>query len=67
MVSIFKYFCSKDEVPGAHACNSINSEGRDQEVRSSKPAWANNSRDPILKILNTTKGWESGSSGRVPA
>jgi hypothetical protein len=24
-------------------------------------------RDPILKILNTKKGWWSGSNGRVPA
>jgi hypothetical protein len=23
-------------------------------------------RDPILQIINTIKGWRSGSSGRVP-
>jgi hypothetical protein len=29
--------------------------------------WANSARDTILKILNTEKGWQSGSSGRSPA
>jgi hypothetical protein len=33
----------------AHACNPSYSEGRDQEDCGSKPAWANSSRDPILK------------------
>jgi hypothetical protein len=29
--------------------------------------WKIISRDAILKILNTEKGWCSGSSGRMPA
>jgi hypothetical protein len=33
----------------AHTCNPSYSGGRDQEDRSSKPAQANSSRDPILK------------------
>jgi hypothetical protein len=33
----------------AHACNPSYSGGRAQEDRRSKPAWANGSRDPILK------------------
>jgi hypothetical protein len=33
----------------AHACNPSYSGGRDQEDRSSKPAGANSSRDPISK------------------
>jgi hypothetical protein len=39
-----------------HACNPSYSGGRDQEEFSSKPAWANCSRDPILKIFNTKQG-----------
>jgi hypothetical protein len=39
----------------AHACNPSYSEGRDQEDRGSKPAWANSSQDPISKILNTKR------------
>jgi hypothetical protein len=35
--------------PVAHAYNPIYSRGRDQEDRSSKPAGASNSQDPILK------------------
>jgi hypothetical protein len=34
---------SKCQAPVAHACNSSYSESRDQEDRSSKPAWANSS------------------------
>jgi hypothetical protein len=30
--------------------------GRDQEDCCSKPAWANSSGDPILKISNAKKG-----------
>jgi hypothetical protein len=37
------------QTPVAHACNPSNSGGRDQEDRGSKPAWANNSQDPISK------------------
>jgi hypothetical protein len=43
-----------------HACNPSYSGGRDQEHHSSKPAWANSSLDPVLKIPNTKypkKGW----------
>jgi hypothetical protein len=40
----------------AHTWNPSYSGGRDQEDRSLKPAWANNSRDPILKKPNTKKG-----------
>jgi hypothetical protein len=51
----------------AHACNPSYSGGRGQEDLGSKPAWANSSLDPIMKILNTKNVWWSGSSGRVPA
>jgi hypothetical protein len=37
----------------AHAYNPSYSGGRDQEDQGSKPAWANSSRDCILKIPNT--------------
>jgi hypothetical protein len=30
-------------------------------------ARANSSKDPISKILNTSKGWQNGSSGRASA
>jgi hypothetical protein len=33
----------------AHIYNPSDSGGRDQEDRGSRPAWANSSRDPILK------------------
>jgi hypothetical protein len=46
----------------AHACNSSYSGDRDEENYSLRPA-----RDPISKIPNTKKGWQSGSSSRVPA
>jgi hypothetical protein len=45
----------------AHTCNPSYSGGRDQEDRSSKPAQANSSRDPILKIPNTQKGGRGGT------
>jgi hypothetical protein len=49
-------------VPVAHACNPSYSEGKDQEDRSSKPAWVNTSSAPILKKTITKKGWWSGST-----
>jgi hypothetical protein len=39
----------------AHTCNPSYSGGRDQENPGSKPAQANSSRDPILKIPNIKK------------
>jgi hypothetical protein len=36
------------------------SRGRDGENLGSKPAWANNSKDPISKNPITKKGWWSG-------
>jgi hypothetical protein len=46
-----------------HAYNSTCLGGRDQEDRSPKPTGANSSQDPILKILNTKKEWQSCSTG----
>jgi hypothetical protein len=39
---------------------------QDAETRraGSRPALTNSSRDPILKMPNTKKGWRSGSSGK---
>jgi hypothetical protein len=51
----------------AHACNPSYSEGRDQEDRGPNPVQANSSQDPILKIPNTKKGCQGGSSDRAPA
>jgi hypothetical protein len=42
-------------VPLAHTCNPSYSGGRDQEDRSSKPAQANSSQDPIS--THHKKGW----------
>jgi hypothetical protein len=53
--------------PVAQAYNPSYKEVRDQEGHGSQPAWANSSVDPISKIPNTKKGWQSGSSGGVPA
>jgi hypothetical protein len=39
----------------AHACTTSYSEGKDQEDHGSKPDWANNSGDPILKKKNYKK------------
>jgi hypothetical protein len=39
----------------AHVYNPIYSGGRDQDDWSSKPAWANSLRDPILKKPITKK------------
>jgi hypothetical protein len=50
-----------------HSCNPSYSVGRDLEDHGLKSAKANSSPDPILKIPNTKKGWQSGSSCRVPA
>jgi hypothetical protein len=46
------------------ACNPSYSGGRD---RGSKPAQANSSGDPVSKISNTKKGWQSGSRGIAEA
>jgi hypothetical protein len=46
----------------AHTCNPGYSGGRDQEDRSSNPVPGNT----ILKKTQHKKGWQSGSSGRVP-
>jgi hypothetical protein len=43
----------------AHECTPSYSGSRDQEDCSSESAWANSSRDPILKNL-TTKYWAGG-------
>jgi hypothetical protein len=51
--------------PGAHACNSSYSGGKDQEDLGLKPAWVNSSRDPILKNPSQKYGWWSGSSCRL--
>jgi hypothetical protein len=40
----------------AHAYNPSYSGGRDHEDYSSKPGWANSSRDPILKKTITKRG-----------
>jgi hypothetical protein len=46
-----------------HACNPSHSGGRDQEDRSSKPAWANSSQDPISKKIPSQK--RAGGVGGV--
>jgi hypothetical protein len=58
------YFCW---APVAHSCNPSYSRSRDQEDHGWKPAWANSSRDPILKKPFTKQVWWSGSNGRAPA
>jgi hypothetical protein len=64
--ALFCHFIAKKQpyswVLVAHVYNPSYSGGRDQEDHGSKPAWANSSRDPILKKPNTKKGWRSGSS-----
>jgi hypothetical protein len=59
-VKKFKLYLKKKkreiQVLVAHACNSSYSGGRDQEDHSSKPAWENSSRDPILKKTHHKKG-----------
>jgi hypothetical protein len=44
------------QVPVAHGYNPSYSGSRDQENLSSKPAWANNSQDPILEKTLHKKG-----------
>jgi hypothetical protein len=44
-----------------NVCNPSYSGGRDQEDLGLKPAWANSSRDPILKKPITKKSWWSDS------
>jgi hypothetical protein len=39
-----------------HTCNPSYSGGRDQKYCDSKPAWANSSKDPILKKPFSKKG-----------
>jgi hypothetical protein len=46
----------KSWAPVAHTCNPSFSGGRDQEVLSSKPAWANNSGDPISNTTQNRAG-----------
>jgi hypothetical protein len=41
----------------AHTCNPSYSGGRDQEDHGSEPAWANSSKDPILKIQKGLVEW----------
>jgi hypothetical protein len=48
-------------MPVAHTYNPSYSGGRDQEDHGLKPAQANISRDPVLKIPIIKKGWWSGS------
>jgi hypothetical protein len=65
----FESFASKNKAEadaGDTSCNPSYSGGRDKEDGGSKPAQANSPEDPILKISNTKKGWQSGSSGRMP-
>jgi hypothetical protein len=49
----------------AHSYVSSYSGGRDQREAGLRPTWANSSRQPILKILNTKKDCWSVSSGRA--
>jgi hypothetical protein len=39
---------------------------QEAEIRF-KAAWENSSQDPISKIPNAKKSWQSGSSGIAPA
>jgi hypothetical protein len=55
-----------DGVLVADASNPSYSGGRDQEDHSSKPDQAS-LQDAVLKIPNTKKGWQNGSSSRTPA
>jgi hypothetical protein len=63
----FKRQSLKNQAPVTQACNPSYSRARDQEDHGSKPARANILGDPSWKIPNTKKGWQSRSSGRVPA
>jgi hypothetical protein len=61
---VIKYINYSCWVLVAHASNPNYSGGRDQEDRSSKPAWANSLQDPVSKKPFTEKGWWSGSRCR---
>jgi hypothetical protein len=50
--------------PVTHACNPSYSGSSDQEDYGLKPAWANISRDLILKMPNTKQDWWNGSRCR---
>jgi hypothetical protein len=61
LASVGFYSWEEGQVQGelgtmALACNPSYSGDKGQEDHHSKPARANSSRDPILKILNTKKG-----------
>jgi hypothetical protein len=56
----------KSWVVVVHTCNARYLGGRDQKNCGLKPAQANSSWDPILKIPNTKQDWWSGSSSKVP-
>jgi hypothetical protein len=45
----------QSQAPVAHSCNPSYSGGRDQEDYGLKPAQANSSQDPSLKIYNTKR------------
>jgi hypothetical protein len=62
LVGVLSQIKSGGQVLVSHTCNLSHSGGRDQEDRGSKPAQASSSRDPILKIPITKKGWRSGLS-----
>jgi hypothetical protein len=49
-----------------HFCNPSYSGGRDQEDRSSKPAWANNSTRPYLEKCLHKKGLVKWLKGEGP-
>jgi hypothetical protein len=46
----------------AHASNPSYSGGRDQENSGSKPDWEISLQDPISKMPNIKKGWQSACS-----
>jgi hypothetical protein len=50
----------------AYTCNPSYSGGRNQEDRGSKPAQANNSRDPILKKTHHKKRAVGVAQGAEP-
>jgi hypothetical protein len=52
----------------AHACNPSYSKGRGQEDGGLKPAQADGSEDPNLKILHTKQGrWSSPNGECLPS
>jgi hypothetical protein len=36
-----------------------------RRITDQSKSWGNSSQDPILKIPNTKKGWQSGPNGRA--